>query len=149
MAFISFVTNVFFFHSMENSRYHIVFRKLILLRLLGCVYMRVCVKVVSIYIPTSSIGGKRLCQLNRHNNKNSTVNLGGISFFLPFNLLHWSIVNLQCCINFYYIAMWFSYTVLFFFIFFSIMIYYRILNIVPCAIGPCCLSILYLMVYIY
>ena len=33
-----------------------------------------------------------------------------------------------------------------FFIFFSIMVYHRILNIVPCAVtvGPCCLSTLYI-----
>ena len=45
-------------------------------------------------------------------------------------------VDLQCCVRFWCIAKWFSYTYMyiFFFIFFSIMVYYRILNIVPCAI---------------
>ena len=31
----------------------------------------------------------------------------------------------------------------FFFIFFSIMVYHRIFNIVPCAVGPYCLSIFF------
>ena len=43
----------------------------------------------------------------------------------------WSIVDLQCCVSFWCIAKWFSYI---FFIFFSIMVYYSILNTVPCAI---------------
>ena len=38
------------------------------------------------------------------------------------------------------------YTYIFFFRFFSIIGYYKILNIVPCAI--CCLSNLYVVVYI-
>ena len=36
----------------------------------------------------------------------------------------------------------------FFLIFFSIMAYHRILNIVPCAIGPCCLFIVYNSLYL-
>ena len=36
-----------------------------------------------------------------------------------------------------------------FFIFFSILVYHRVLNVVPCARGPCCLSILYIVVCIY
>ena len=45
-------------------------------------------------------------------------------------LFYWSIVDLWCCVNFYCIAKWFSYT----YIFFSIMVYHGILNIVPCAV---------------
>ena len=49
--------------------------------------------------------------------------------------LYWSIVDLQC-VSFWCTAKWFSCTCIhiFFFIFFSIMVYYRVLNIVPCAI---------------
>ena len=47
---------------------------------------------------------------------------------------YWSIVILQCCVNFCYTAKWFSYTYIHsFFIFFFIMVYHRILTIVPCA----------------
>ena len=49
--------------------------------------------------------------------------------------LNWSIVYLQCCVNFCHIAEGFSYTyVHILFIFFSVMVYHRILNIIPCAI---------------
>ena len=36
----------------------------------------------------------------------------------------------------------------FFSIYFFIVVYHRILNRVPCAIGPCCLSSLYIIVFI-
>ena len=52
-----------------------------------------------------------------------------------FFFFNWSIVDLQYCVNFCYtvklISVIHTYT---FFIFFSIMVYHRILNIVPCAI---------------
>ena len=48
------------------------------------------------------------------------------------NLFYWRIVDLQGCVNFCYIAKWFSYTYILFHIF-SIMVYYRILNVIPCA----------------
>ena len=35
---------------------------------------------------------------------------------------------------------------IYFFRFFSIVGYYKILNIVPCAVGPCCLSILFMCI---
>ena len=49
---------------------------------------------------------------------------------------NWSIPDLQCWVSFWYTAKWFScsYTYIFFFVFFSIMVYYRILNVVSCAI---------------
>ena len=47
---------------------------------------------------------------------------------------YWSIVDLQHCVNFCRIGKWLTYTYIFFFIFFSIIVYHRILNIVPCAI---------------
>ena len=62
-------------------------------------------------------------------------------FFLTFKkTFYWNIVDLQCRVSFRCTAKWFSYThiythiLTFSFIFFSIMVYHRILNIVPCAI---------------
>ena len=64
--------------------------------------------------------------------RRQTSLLQGPSFF------HWSGVDLQCRAGFTYTAKWFSdaylYTYLFFFRFFSIIAYYKILNIIPCAI---------------
>ena len=41
----------------------------------------------------------------------------------------------KCCVSFWCTAKWFSYIYnVFFFIFFSIMVYHGILNIVPCAV---------------
>ena len=37
------------------------------------------------------------------------------------------------CVNFCCTVKWFSYTYIFFFIFFSIMVYYKRMNILPCA----------------
>ena len=48
--------------------------------------------------------------------------------------LNWSIVGLQCCVHFRYTTKWFSYIYIFFFRFFSIIDYYKILNTVPCII---------------
>ena len=60
---------------------------------------------------------------------------GLLGWFFFFN---WSIVDLQRCVSFSCAAKWFSYTYiylpLFFFRFFSIVGYYKILNEVPCAI---------------
>ena len=62
-------------------------------------------------------------------------------------LFYWSIVGLQCCVNF---AIWQNDSVMhiciyaYFSIFFSIMAYHRILNIVLCAIHMTfCLKLLY------
>ena len=51
-------------------------------------------------------------------------------------LSNWTklIVESQCCVNYCCTAKWFSYTYIFIFIFFSIMVYHRTLNMVPCAI---------------
>ena len=65
-------------------------------------------------------------------------NTSYICSFLKFTLLRY-IVN-QCCVNFYFTRKCFSslsiyiHTHTFFFLFFPIMVYYRILSIVPCAI---------------
>ena len=50
-----------------------------------------------------------------------------------FNVFYWSI---QSCVNFCGMAKWFCYTNIYilFFIFFFIMVYRRILNMVPCAV---------------
>ena len=47
---------------------------------------------------------------------------------------NWSIVDLQCCVSCWCTAKWFSYTYILLFRFFSIIVYYEILNIVSCAI---------------
>ena len=68
-------------------------------------------------------------------------------FFSSF-FKNWSTVDLQSCVSFRYTAKWFSYTyicICIFFRFFSIIGYYKILNIVPYS---CCLSILYTIVCI-
>ena len=49
----------------------------------------------------------------------------------------WIMVNLQCCVSFRCTVQWFSYThthICYFFKFFSIIAYYRILSRVPCII---------------
>ena len=47
---------------------------------------------------------------------------------------YWSSFDFQHCVNFCCKAKWFSYAYLFFFMFFSIMVYHRIFNRIPCAI---------------
>ena len=70
-----------------------------------------------------------------------------LTLFQP-SIFYWSIINLQCCISFKYTPKWFSYLYalyiyIFFFKFFSIVGYYKILNIVSCIIWYI------LIVYIY
>ena len=61
-----------------------------------------------------------------------------LPLYFDLYLFYWSIVHLQCCVNFSYTAEWFNniyvcvYT--FFFTFFCIILYLRVLNIIPC--GP-------------
>ena len=58
-----------------------------------------------------------------------------VTSFLSF--FYWSMGDLQPCLSFWCITKWFRhfpYSFPFLFIFFSITAYYRILNIVPCAI---------------
>ena len=54
-----------------------------------------------------------------------------VSSFLCF--FNGSIADLQCCVSFWGTAKWFSF-IYFFFMFFSVMVYYRMLSIVPCAV---------------
>ena len=51
-----------------------------------------------------------------------------VSSFLNFLKFCWSIVDLQCCVNFCCMVKWFSCIYIFFFIFFSFMVYHRILK---------------------
>ena len=51
-----------------------------------------------------------------------------VTFFFHFYVFIWSTVELQCCVNYCCTAKWLSYTFIFIF---SIMIYHKILNIVP------------------
>ena len=60
-----------------------------------------------------------------------------IFFFCVF--LNWSIVDSECCVSYWCTAKWLFYIYIYFFI----MVHYRILNLLPCAIiGTYCLSIL-------
>ena len=55
----------------------------------------------------------------------------------PLTSLNWCIIDLQLYVSFLCIAKWFSFICIFFFRFFSIIGYYNMVNIVPCAIpGP-------------
>ena len=67
---------------------------------------------------------------------------------------HKHIVALQCCVRFCYTAKLLNYIYFEEYIsniyirFFSIICCYKILNIVPCVVGPCHLSILYICIYV-
>ena len=70
------------------------------------------------------------------------------SCFLIY-ILNWCILDLQCCVSFWRRAKWFNYTYIysifaFFFIFFSIIVYHKILNIVPALHSRALLSVLYI-----
>ena len=69
-----------------------------------------------------------------------------LQWFAPLGLffLSWGIVDFQCCVSFRRMAKWFSYIHTLFFRLFSLIGYYKILSIV----GPCWLSILYIVVNI-
>ena len=82
---------------------------------------------------SSTVKPKRTAEQHQFTGLNYLRNI-----FLFFN---WSIVDLQCLVNFYCTAKWVSYMYICF-MFFSIMVYHRILIIVPC------LSILYVIVCI-
>ena len=55
--------------------------------------------------------------------------------FFPLFFFSWSIVDVQCFVNYYCTARWFSYTYIavFFHIFFSITVYHRTWNRIPCS----------------
>ena len=63
---------------------------------------------------------------------------------------NWNIVDLKYNVHFRCTAKWFCYMHIFFFVFFSIIGYYKLLNsVLLCyTVGPYCLSILYIVGYI-
>ena len=73
-------------------------------------------------------------------------------FFLFIYLFYSSIVDLQCCVNFYCITKWFSYTHIC--ILFHILLHYGLwLNYTEYSflcytVGPCCIAILHILVCI-
>ena len=61
-------------------------------------------------------------------------------------LFYWSIVHLQCCVNFYYTSKWFSYTYICIYIFFHVLFHYGLSQDIEYSSlcyteGPYCLSI--------
>ena len=71
-------------------------------------------------------------------------------FFKHLKIFNWNVVSLQCCLSFRYTAKWFSYTYIYSF---SDSFNYRLLQDIEYSslcdtVGPCCLSILYLVVCI-
>ena len=72
-------------------------------------------------------------------------------------LKNWSIVNFQCCVSFSWIAKWFSYIYIFYICvwihLFQILFPYRLLQNIECSslcykVGPCWISIWYIVVWI-
>ena len=80
--------------------------------------------------------------------RNNSVFSGQASWGYCLKKNYWSIVDLQCCANLCCTAKWLLYTYIDIIlkIFFSITTYHKVLNRVPC--GPCCLSILNVIVCI-
>ena len=78
-----------------------------------------------------------------------------VSFLFLFILIYflsWSIVDLQCCVNFCCITRWLSYTHIY--ILFHILFHYGLSQDIEYSslcytVGPCCLSIPYVIVCIY
>ena len=78
------------------------------------------------------------CLYEKQLQKESKITYDPSTFqnFSWFTMLCWIVADLQCCVNFCCTAKWSSHTYIytFFFIFFSIRVCHRILNIVLCAI---------------
>ena len=119
------------------------FLLIVTLSIFSCVYWPSDIVLITQYLCKLLLGKMVLSMINWQD-------LAKISLFI----FKWSIVDLQCCDSFWCTTKWFSYThthtyiYIHFSTFFSIMVYHRTLNIVPCytcyTLGPCCLSILYI-----
>ena len=73
-------------------------------------------------------------------------------FFFDGRLFYWSIVDFQCCVIFWYTAKWFSLYIGSLF-FFQILLHYNLLQGIEYSslcymVGPCCLSTLFIGVYV-
>ena len=83
---------------------------------------------------------EKLCKINKRNfTKKWDYRWIVLVTWQPwiFCFFYWTIVDLQYCVSFRCIAKWFRYIyvcVYIYFRFFSIIGYYKILNIIPCAI---------------
>ena len=80
-----------------------------------------------------------ICMVAGSYNKSMFSFISGYKLFSEvaiqfLNLFSSSIVDLQSCVNFCCTLKWFSYTYVYNLFIFSIMIYHRVLNIVPWAI---------------